>query len=120
MAITSANQCNSFELWWQNTFASLEAVLPLFQQNPSDISLAEIQTYEILLRAASNRVLRNSCPCYATEIEALLITTLCKLQKSLAAQSINESAEAETYLLIARIQWAALQTTLAKHGVMLA
>jgi hypothetical protein len=120
MAITSANQCKSFELWWQNAFASLETILPLFQQNPSDISHAEIQTYEILLRAASNRVLLNSCPCYATEIEALLITTLCKLQTSLAAQLMNESAEAETYLLVARVQWAALQTSLARHGILLA
>src|SRR5688572_419834 len=117
MAITSVNQCNSFALWWQNTQAIIEGILPIFQYSPSAISLAEIQSYQNLLRDASNRIQRNACPCYATEIESLLINALCKLEKSLSAQTVNNSDEAETYLLIARVKWASLQGILAKHGI---
>jgi hypothetical protein len=117
MAITSANQCSSLSIWWQNTLASLELILPLLQDCLSHRSYAETQTHQNMVRDAAYRIYDSKVPSYATELAEQLIVVLWHLQNSLKAHDQEDEATSLSYFHLARVNWFVFQSMIEKHGI---
>jgi hypothetical protein len=117
MAITSANQCNSLSLWWQNTLARLEAILPLLYACPSTFTSRELQSLHHLICDTAYQLEGCICPSYAIELHEHTAAALWHLQSSLKAQAALNESEALCAFHLARVHWLVLQSKLEKHGI---